>query len=56
MGSAYGLTSVLKNEKSIDDVLNLFLKRVGEFADRKEAFDFGKWLEMFGKPNHFSGI
>ncbi|KAJ4294347.1 hypothetical protein N0V90_008037 [Kalmusia sp. IMI 367209] len=51
VGSAYGLTSVLKNEESIDAVLTLFLKRVGEFADRKEAFDFGKWLEMFAFEN-----
>jgi hypothetical protein len=46
VGHAYALTSMLKNESAIDDTMNLFTERLGEFADRKEAFDFGNWLEM----------
>jgi len=52
VGSVYAQTSVLKNEEGIDDVLSLLLQRIGEFADREEAFDFGRWLEMFGEPFH----
>lgn len=48
VGSTYGLTSVLKNEQAIDEVLLLFLKRIGELADSRTAFDFGAWLRMFG--------
>jgi hypothetical protein len=46
VGHIYTLSSMLKNESAIDDTNTLFMTRIGEFADRKEAFDFGKWLEM----------
>jgi hypothetical protein len=47
IGQVYTLTSMLKNEGAIDGVTNTFMKRMGEFADRQEAFDFGLWLEMY---------
>jgi hypothetical protein len=37
---------MLKNEVSIDETTNTFMTRLGEYADREEAFDFGLWLEM----------
>jgi hypothetical protein len=46
VGPAYTLTSMLKNEKALDEVVDLFMQKLGEFADRKIAFDFGEWLEM----------
>ena len=46
VGPAYTLTSMLKNEGALDDVVNLFMEKLGEFADQQDTLDFGKWLEM----------
>jgi hypothetical protein len=46
VGGVYSLSSILKNEPGLDVTLELFLERLGSFADSKEAFDFGLWLEM----------
>lgn len=47
VGPAYHMSVVLKNESAIDECTNLFVKRLNEFAARKQPFDFGHWLEMF---------
>ncbi|KAJ4382557.1 Cytochrome P450 monooxygenase acrts1 [Didymella sp. IMI 355093] len=52
VGPAYTLSSMLKNETALDDVVDLFMKKLGEFADSKVAFDLGEWLEMFS----FDGV
>lgn len=46
VGGVYALSNVLKNEKALDSALKLFVERINGFADRKESFDFGLWLEM----------
>lgn len=46
VGGVYSLSNIIKNEKELDKTLSLFLERMGGFADRKETFDFGLWLEM----------
>jgi hypothetical protein len=46
VGGVYSLSSILKNEPGLDETLELFLERLGSFADSNEAFDFGLWLEM----------
>lgn len=46
VGQVYTLSSMLKNEGALDETMNLFMQRIGEFADQNEAFDFGLWLEM----------
>jgi hypothetical protein len=46
VGPAYTLTSMLKNEMALDEVMDLFMEKLGEFADSKVAFNFGEWLEM----------
>ncbi|KAF1939453.1 cytochrome P450 [Clathrospora elynae] len=43
----YTLSNVLKSEAYINKVSKLFVKRLGEHADRKEAIDLGKWLQMY---------
>ncbi|EOA91723.1 uncharacterized protein SETTUDRAFT_152774 [Exserohilum turcica Et28A] len=43
----YTLTNVLKNETYINKVSELFIQRLGEFADRGESLDFGEWLQMY---------
>ncbi|KAI9708220.1 MAG: hypothetical protein M1820_004174 [Bogoriella megaspora] len=42
----YSMTSILKNESAMDGRLTWLVKRLGEFADRKEVVDLGHWLEM----------
>lgn len=46
VGGVYALSSILKNEADLDRALDLFMKRIDGFAERKESFDFGLWLEM----------
>lgn len=41
----------MKSEAELDKSLELFLLRLGEFADKDEAFDFGQWLEMYCYDN-----
>lgn len=48
VGGVYSLSNVLRNEYKLDKTVELFLQRISGFADRKEAFDFGLWLEMYG--------
>ncbi|KAF2022781.1 cytochrome P450 pisatin demethylase-like protein [Setomelanomma holmii] len=43
----YTTTNVLKSESYINKVSELFVKRLGEHADRKEAIDLGTWLQMY---------
>jgi hypothetical protein len=43
----YTLSNVLKSEDYINKVSALFLERLGEHADRKEAIDLGVWLQMY---------
>ncbi|KAH0841174.1 hypothetical protein AYO21_06936 [Fonsecaea monophora] len=43
----YSLSNVLRSERYIDNCSNLFMQRVGEFADRGEEFDLGQWLQMY---------
>lgn len=46
VGGVYSFSSISKNEAALDETLELFMERLGGFADRSEAFDFGLWLEM----------
>ena len=47
VGGVYGLSNVLKNEHKLDKTVELFMKRIDGFIDRKESMDFGLWLEMY---------
>lgn len=46
VGSAYTLTSILKNERALDTVVISFMDKLSELADEGATFDFGQWLEM----------
>ncbi|KAF2127339.1 hypothetical protein P153DRAFT_387883 [Dothidotthia symphoricarpi CBS 119687] len=52
VGGVYTMTSVLKNEYMLDEVLNLFVRRLDKFTDAKKPFDFGSalysWAGQFG--------
>lgn len=43
----YMMSSVLKNEGAIDESLNWFIRRIGEFADNGQVMDLGHWIEMY---------
>jgi hypothetical protein len=45
------LSNILKSEAELDKTVTLFIERLGEFADKQEAFDFGLWLEMYAYDN-----
>jgi cytochrome P450 len=47
VGPVYQMANILKNEASIDECINLFIKRLHEFEARQQSIDFGHWLEMF---------
>jgi hypothetical protein len=51
IGHIYSLTSVLKSESELNATGELFIQRLGEFADRGEEFNFGLWLEMYCYDN-----
>jgi hypothetical protein len=46
VGAVYSFSRIAKNEPGMDEILNLFIKRLESFANSGEAFDFGLWLEM----------
>ncbi|KAH4222840.1 hypothetical protein HBH64_162310 [Parastagonospora nodorum] len=43
----YTLSNVLRSENYINEVSALFIKRLGEHADRNEAINLGTWLQMY---------
>lgn len=43
----YTLSNVLKSEEYLDGCINLFIERLGEYADVQKAIDLGHWLQMF---------
>lgn len=49
VASAYTLDSLLKMEPEIDDCSKLFLSKMGEYADRGEPVDLGKWLQYYSE-------
>ncbi|ENI02074.1 hypothetical protein COCC4DRAFT_202931 [Bipolaris maydis ATCC 48331] len=51
VGGVYSLSSVLKSEAGLDEMLELFMQKLGGFAESGEAFDFGLWLEMYSFDN-----
>ncbi|KAH8591216.1 cytochrome P450 oxidoreductase [Bisporella sp. PMI_857] len=45
--SIYSMSSVLESEPYIDLCSELFVERMGEYADQGVAVDFGQWLQMY---------
>ncbi|KUJ19272.1 putative cytochrome P450 pisatin demethylase [Mollisia scopiformis] len=46
-GNMYSMTSLLEMEDSIDECTALFVKILGELADKGEAMDLGAWLQYY---------
>lgn len=47
VGPIYSLANILKHEKVIGDCTNIFLQRMNEYADKRQAVDIGHWLHMY---------
>jgi hypothetical protein len=48
VAGAYGLEALLKMEPAIDACGELLLGKMGEFADRGEEVDLGRWVQYYG--------
>ena len=46
----YSLSNVLQSEEYIDKCSQLFIERIGEFADKGSSFDLGEWLQWYVQP------
>lgn len=46
VSSVYTMSNVLKSETYIDKCMELFVRRMGEYADGGSAVDLGEWLQM----------
>ncbi|KAF3035372.1 hypothetical protein E8E11_000469 [Didymella keratinophila] len=51
VGTVYSLSNILKNEKKMDENVQLLLDRLDGFVERKEEVDLGLWLEMYAYDN-----
>ncbi|KAF3036928.1 hypothetical protein E8E12_005412 [Didymella heteroderae] len=51
VGTVYSLSNILKNEKKMDENVQLLLGRLDGFVERKEEVDLGLWLEMYAYDN-----
>lgn len=51
VGTVYSLSNILKNEKQMDENVQLLLDRLDGFVERKEEIDLGLWLEMYAYDN-----
>jgi hypothetical protein len=48
VAGAYGLEALLKTEPAINECGKLLLGKMGEFADRGEEVDLGRWVQYYG--------
>lgn len=46
----FAFKTVLENEKYVDSVVELFMQRMGELADRGDAFDISEWVHWWVTP------
>lgn len=47
VGAAYSMPNLLQSEKAIDSCIDLFMKRLDEFARTETSVDLGAWLQYF---------
>jgi cytochrome P450 len=47
VANAYSLSSLLEMEPGVDSCTQIFLDKLGSFADRKEPVDLGAWLQYY---------
>jgi cytochrome P450 len=47
VNNAYSMSSVLESENYIDECSQLFMNRMGEYADGGKTCDLGMWFQMY---------
>jgi hypothetical protein len=47
VASAYSMTSLLVKEDSVDSCSQLFMQKLGQFADQRKSMDLGAWLQYY---------
>jgi cytochrome P450 len=47
VANAYSLSSLLEMEPGVDSCTQIFLDKLGSFADRKAPVDLGAWLQYY---------
>jgi cytochrome P450 len=47
VANAYSLSSLLEMEPGVDSCTQIFLDKLGGYADRKESLDLGAWLQYY---------
>ena len=45
VANAYSMTALVEMEQFVDQCSEIFMTRLGEFADSKKSFDLGHWLQ-----------
>jgi hypothetical protein len=48
VAGAYGLEALLKMEPAIDECGAVLLSKLGEFADRGQEIELGRWMQFYG--------
>ena len=46
VNNVYSMSSILESEEYLDRCSELFMQRMGEFADQGDIVDLGEWLQM----------
>ncbi|BCS20834.1 cytochrome P450 [Aspergillus puulaauensis] len=47
VANVYSMTSILQSEQYIEKCIEVWVKKLGEMADRKESFDLWLWTRMY---------
>ena len=47
VANAYSMTALVEMEQFVDTCSDIFMTRLGEFADSKTSFDLGHWLQCY---------
>lgn len=47
VANAYSMTALVEMEEFVDNCSKVFMERLGEFAQSKERFDLGHWLQCY---------
>jgi hypothetical protein len=47
VANAYSMTALVEMEQFVDTCSDIFMTRLGEFADSKNSFDLGHWLQCY---------
>jgi len=47
VANAYSMTALVEMEEFVDNCSKVFMERFGEFAQSKERYDLGHWLQCY---------